>query len=327
MSIEAKAVLLNRFETLISDTVTANQSNDILRVLSEELDHYSLEQTQGADTEDDIYLEAFISAKEIEGRSPKTIERYRYVLSRFMLEAKVSTRQTTVYHLRRYISAQKQRGLSDTTLEGIREIFSSYYNWLHRESLIDTNPCANLGAIKCQKKIKYAYSDIDLEKLKMHCKTDRDRALIFFLLATGCRISEVCGLNRCDVNLQTLECKVLGKGNKERIVFIDEVTAMVLSEYLTKRKDNFPALFVGKGTQRLSPHGVRYMLHRIQSVSGIKTTVHPHRFRRTLATNLIRRGMPIQEVARILGHEKLDTTMKYVCMNDQDIRHSYSKYI
>lgn len=168
--------------------------------------------------------------------------------------------------------------------------------------------------------------DVDLELLKTHCKRTRDKAIILFLLSTGCRISEVTQLNRTDVDFDNLVCKVLGKGNKERMVYIDAVTAMILNEYLQSRKDDSPALFVGKGSPRLSQGGIRLVLKNIQKDAQIKTTVHPHRFRRTLATNLIHRGMPIQEVARILGHEKLDTTMKYVCLNDSDIKFSYNKF-
>lgn len=327
MPIEAKAVLLNRFESALNSMLTVNQTNSVLSALSDELANYRVEQSDMNADGDDDFLEAFISAKEIEGRSSKTLKRYRYIIHRFQLAANVPTREVTVFHIRKYLADQKSCGLSDSTLEGMREVFSSYFNWLQRENLIDNNPCANLGAIKCQKKVRLAYSEVELERLKTNCRRIRDKAIVCFLLSTGCRISEMIQLNCDDVDLKNRECKVLGKGNKERIVYIDTVSAMTLDEYLKTRTDNSPALFAGRGTERLKAQGIRKMLKDLQCAAHIETKVHPHRFRRTLATNLIHRGMPIQEVAKILGHEKLDTTMKYVCINDGDIKYSYNKYI
>jgi site-specific recombinase XerD len=150
---------------------------------------------------------------------------------------------------------------------------------------------------------------------------------VCLLYSTGCRVSEIAGLNRDDIDLRNRECSVLGKGNKERKVFFDSVAAMVIADYLKERSDDLPALFIGKGTHRLQPGGIRLMLHRVQANAHIDTNVHPHRFRRTLATNLTSRGMPVQEVARILGHEKLDTTLKYICLDDKEIKHSYNKFM
>lgn len=327
MAIEAKAVLLNRFENTLSSMLTATQMSDVLSALSDELVNYQVLQSEQFDITQDDFLNAFISAKGIEGRSAKTLERYKYIIGKFNMDVCIPTREVTVFHIRRYLTDMKARGISDGTLEGVREVFSSYFNWLQRENLIKNNPCANLGAIKCQRKVKQAYSEIDLDLLKSNCKRVRDKAIVCFLLSTGCRISEMTQLNRTDVDLKNRECKVLGKGNKERIVYLDAVTAMTISDYLNSRTDNSMALFIGKGTERLQPHGVRAMLKKLQEAAHIETTVHPHRFRRTLATNLIHKGMPIQEVARILGHEKLDTTMKYVCIDDSDIKYSYNKYM
>ena len=326
MPIEAKAILLSRFEQSLSNILTVNQMNDVLNALSDELVNYQVEQSTFQEGEDD-YLNSFLSAKQIEGRSQKTIARYKYIIKKFKKQVNIPTRYITVFHIRRYLSDLKNKGLADVTLEGMREVFSSYFNWLQHENLIETNPCSNLGVIKCQKKVKQAYTEVDLELLKTHCRSVRDKAIICFLMSTGCRVSEVTQLNIDDVDLKNRECKVLGKGNKERIVYIDTVTAMVLAEYIKNRKDDSPALFIGKGSTRLKPQAIRKMLHTIQEDAHIETVVHPHRFRRTLATNLIHRGMPIQEVARILGHEKLDTTMKYVCLNDMDIKYSYNKFM
>lgn len=202
---------------------------------------------------------------------------------------------------------------------------SSFFGWLQKEGLIPANPCANLGAIKCAKVVREPYSATDIERLKEACSSLRDRAIIMFLLSSGCRISEVCGLNRNDIDMASAECTVLGKGNKERVVYLDSVALMLLRRYLASRKDAHNALFVGLRGERLQPGGVRAMLKQLEAKTGVPN-VHPHRFRRTLATNLIARGMPIQEVAAILGHDKLDTTMKYVYLEKSNIKNSFAKY-
>lgn len=324
MAIEAKALLLKNLEQQLSTAITAAEMSKVLSAVSDQLEEYSVEYATQDIRMDDL-LDAYTAAMQIQGRSEKTIKRYRYLIGRMMEDVNVPTRSITVYHLRQYLAKEKARGISDRTLEGTRQVFSAYFNWLHREQLIDTNPTANLGAIKYPKKIKVTYSEIDIEKMKFCCKTLRDRAIICFLLSTGCRISEMIRLNREDVDLNNLECTVLGKGNKERTVFLDSVTGMLIRDYLTQRKDDSPALFIGKRKQRLSAQGVRAMMVKLAKASDVDH-VHPHKFRRTLATSLIRHGMPIQEVAAILGHDKLDTTMQYVVLDKTDVKNSYRKY-
>jgi site-specific recombinase XerD len=325
MAIEAKVTLLGALERDLSDRLTAAQLADVMSALADRLNSYTMERlVDFAGTSDDLLM-AYINALSVEGRSEKTLERYRYIITRMMESVKVQTNRITVYHLRRYLTDEKTRGISDRTLEGYRQVFSAYFNWLHRERLIENNPTANLGAIKYAKKQKDIYSDADVERMKYSCKTLRDRAIICFLQATGCRVSEVVGLNRDDVDIFNLVATVLGKGNKERTVYLDQVAAMTLQAYLEARKDNSPALFAGKGTDRLQPGAIRQMLVKLGKNAKV-THVHPHKFRRTTATNLIRHGMPIQEVAAILGHDKLDTTMQYVVLDKTAVQYSYKKY-
>lgn len=324
MAIEAKAVLLKGLEQQLSTQITAADMVRVLSAVSDQLAAFQVTQMERSRNLDDL-LEAYISAMQIGGLSEKTIARYTYLIRRMMEAVNVPTRNITVYHLRQYLAKEKARGISDRTLESTRQVFNAYFNWLFREKLIDDNPVANLGAIKYAKKIKIVFTDVDIERMKFCCKTLRDRAIVSFLLSTGCRISEMCRLNRDDVDMNALECRVLGKGNKERTVFLAPVCAMLLREYLSQRVDALPALFIGRGSNRLSPNGVRKMLEGLEAESSVEH-VHPHKFRRTLATNLIRHGMPIQEVAAILGHEKLDTTMQYVVLDKSDIKSSYKKY-
>lgn len=325
MSMEDKATFLSQLETMLSDKLTASDMSKAMCAVSDALGRYDLTAIAAEPAERDDLLGAFVSAMQIQGRSAKTVERYVYILKRLLQAVNATTRQVTVYHLRQYLADEKTRGISDRTLEGYRQVFSSYFNWLQREGLLQKNPVANLGAIKCQKKIKQTYSEIDIEKLKLHCKGLRDRAILTFLMSTGCRISEMTQLDRDSIDFASLEVTVLGKGNKERTVYLDPVAGMTIKQYLAERTDDSPALFVGKGTERLKPGGVRLMLNNLAEDAGVEH-VHPHKFRRTLATNLIRHGMPIQEVAAILGHDKLDTTMQYVVLDKTDVKNSYRKY-
>ena len=326
MAYSDKAALMSALTEKLGDVMTANEMRRVMDIVNEELDSYELRRTAAYDDDEgqDDLLDVYVSAMRVQGRSEKTIERYVYIIGRMTAKMNVHTRSVNVYHLRQFMAEEKARGISDTTLEGYRQIFSAYFNWLQRENLISVNPTANLGAIRCQKKLKAIYSDVDIERLKL-CAGTRDRAIITFLGSTGCRISEVTQLNRQDVDLINLECKVLGKGNKERTVYLSQVAGMALRDYLGERKDDHEALFIGKGTTRMTPHGVRFMLNKLAGRCGVEH-VHPHKFRRTLATNLIRHGMPIQEVAAILGHDKLDTTMEYVVLDRTDVKNAYRKY-
>ena len=324
MTIGAKQSLLRDAEKALGSILTAEQLANIMPKLGDCLAGYEVEQIISDPGVDDL-LDTFLAAKAVEGRSDKTAERYAYIIRRFLHDVKTETSRVTVYHIRQYLLAEKQRGISDSTLGSYRSIFSSYFGWLHKEGLIRSNPCANLNAIKCAKVVREPYSSEDIERLREACKTIRDRALLAFLLSTGCRISEICSLNRDDVDFQSLECTVLGKGNKERVVYVDAVAAMLLKRYLASRKDSNPALFIGIRAERLLPGGVRVMLKQLEAKTGVQN-VHPHRFRRTLATNLISRGMAIQEVAAILGHDKLDTTMRYVYLDKTAVKNSYRKY-
>ena len=328
MALESKAMLLNEMERSLSTMLTASDMSKVLSLLADKLTAYTVDLSPAhapVAAQDDL-LQAYLDTLSVEGKSPRTIKHYAYVLTRLRnaLDG-ISPRQVTVYHLRQYLSSEKARGISDRTLEGNRQTISAYFHWLYREGLIPLNPTANLAPIKYRKKQRKIYSEAEFERMKFHCASLRDRAIILFLRATGCRISEMVGLNRQDLDFTNQETKVLGKGNKERVVYFDSVTAMVLQEYLTTRTDSDPALFNGRGSPRLTPSGVRRMLCNLGVASHVDH-VHPHKFRRTTATSLLRHGMPVQEVAAILGHEKIDTTMMYVVLDQRDIKNAYQKY-
>ena len=328
MSIASRTQLTRELAQVIGHYVNADQMDEIMAAVSEQLGKFSVDleiQCSGSDSETEDLLQAFLSAKQVEGRSPKTIARYEYILKRALRQIGVPIREISVYHLRKFLADEKARGIADSTLDGIREVLSSLFGWIHKEGLIRMDPTANLGTIKVQKKVRKPYSQTDIERLKENCKTSRDKAIVCILLSTGCRISEICGLDRDSLDFVNKEVTVLGKGNKERTVFLDDVCIMCLTRYLSERKDDNPALFIGKRRERLEPGGVREMLRVLANKAGVEN-VHPHRFRRTLATNLIDHGMELQNVSQILGHEKLDTTMKYIYTSKGELKNQYRKY-
>lgn len=327
MSTASKQMLLRDIEGVLGDFLTAHDLTAAMSAVSEQLSAFDIEQSDETvnDAESQELLIAFLDAKRIEGRSDGTLARYKRAIELLYQSLNVPIRKISVFHLRKYLADEKARGLSDSTLDGVRQIFSAYFGWLQKEGLLRENPTANLGAIKSVKKVRKPYSTVDIERLKECCSCDRDRAIVSMLLSTGCRISEVCALNRDSIDFASAEILVLGKGNKERTVFLDEVAVMLIKRYLDSRTDSDEALFIGKGAHRLHPGGVRFMLKTIAAKAGVEN-VHPHRFRRTLATNLIDHGMAIQEVTSILGHDKLDTTMTYVYLDKNNVKNAYRKF-
>ena len=327
LSSEVKVSFLKDLERVLEQDVTAAQLPKILSAVSDVLEHYEFTRIVRQNYAYSLdLLDTWISALKVQGRSPKTIKGYSYLIKRLVRDLNVPIREITVYHLRSWLTKEKDRGISDSTLESNRQAFSSMFGWLWREGLIEKNPVSNIGSIKSQKKVREPYQDIEIELLKQAAGSLRNLAIISFLLATGCRIGEVVKLNRTDIDFINKEVTVLGKGNKERVVYFDDVTAMHLEQYLRSRKDNDPALFISKFKKRIAENGIRLMLNTVAEHAGVTTKVHPHRFRRTRATMLIAHGMPIQEVADILGHEKLDTTMKYVRMDKSTVKHDYKKF-
>ena len=327
MSITAKQYLIKIVCTELSRNLTAADLETVQNRLNDILAKFEVETTPEGknDAESEDLLNAFLAAKRIEGRSEKTLALYRYRITRLMAAVDVPIRHLTVFHLRKYLMDQKDAGLADKTLNGMRSIYCSYFGWLHKEGLLPANPTANLSPIKCARIVRLPFTDTDLENLRDACACNRDRAIMYFLLSSGCRISEMCGLDRDAVDFQRGEAIVMGKGAKERTVFLTDVALLHLRRYFLERKDDSPALFAGRRSERIKPNSVRKMLHDTAERAGVEN-VHPHRFRRTLATNLIGHGMPIQDVAAVLGHDKLDTTLGYTYRKKDDIHINFKKY-
>lgn len=327
MSYVVNRIVIDQLKDKMKDSLTASQLDVLSFAMMDVLTRYDVSPVAANVLEEDTMLDAFLDALRVEGRSPKTLDRYRYIITRFLKSACVPSHMVTQYHIRKYLSEEKNRGIGDGTIKGYCWVFSAYFGWLHRDGIIQKNPMGNIGNVKVQKKVREVFTDVEIEKLKSACSCVRDKAIICFLKATGCRISEVTALNRDDIDFVNLECIVLGKGNKQRTVYIDSVTAMILNTYLSERTDDNPALFVDIRSpfSRLTPGGIRAMLKRIGGVAGV-AHVHPHKFRRTELSELVNRGMSIEQVKTLAGHEKIETTMHYVNVEQANVKNSYRKF-
>lgn len=322
MSAPDKVLLVHKVENTLKPRMFANLLEEAIDEIQDHLDEFDVTHIGTLDSQTEELLDTYINTKKIGGKSEKTLVRYRYIIERFLTAVNLRTKDVTSEHIRAYFATELKRGISESTVDGIRQILNAYFGWLEHEKLIRHNPVFNIEAVKYQKKERLAFSYAEIEKLKRSCENMRDIAIINFLLATGCRISEVIELNKRDVDLDKGECIVLGKGNKERTVFLDDVAILTLREYLSSRSDDSEALFANVRGQRLLPGGVRAFLKKLARKAGVEN-VHPHRFRRTLVTRLLNRGMAIQDVAIIAGHNQIDTTMKYYADSKSRIKNAY----
>ena len=274
-------------------------------------------------------LDAFIASKRLEGRSEKTLSLYRFTIEKMLVKINKNICTVTTEDIRNYLADyREEHGVSKATIDGIRRNLSSIYHWLEEEDYIFVSPIRKIHKIKITKKVKPAYSDEELEKLRDGCKYLRDLAIVEFLFSTGVRIGELVKLNRNDVNFEERECKVLGKGDKERITYFDAKTKLHLQEYLASRTDDNPALFVSirKPASRITTGGMEIMMRRLGQRCNIEKC-HPHRCRRTMATTALEKGMPIELVQRVLGHSQISTTLLYTVIKDSTIKNSHRKYI
>ena len=271
----------------------------------------------------------FIATKKLEGKSERTLRRYQPELEKLVLFLNKKLFEVSPYDLRLYLSLYKdRRKVSNRTLENMRKTISTFFGWLHDEGLISQNPARAVKQIKYDKIVRKPFSAVERERLKNACLFPRDLALSEFLYASGLRVSEVVSLDRSSIDFVTREATVIGKGGKERRFYLSEICAEYLRRYLGSRTDNNPALFVGLKDphRRLTKEGIEYIVKDLGRRAGV-SNVHPHRFRRTLATDLVRKGVPIQDVAQILGHSDLRTTQVYVALDQSTVKYHYNKSV
>lgn len=274
-------------------------------------------------------LQAFLVRKRVEGRSERTLIQYNLHLRRMLQYINKPVKEISGADLFAYIAMYKQkRNVSSVYLDNIRLVCSSFFGWLTNKGYISGNPSASLDPIKKEKRIKKPLSDTELEMLRRKCTLERDIALIECLYSTGVRVSELVSLNRQDIDFDGMKVIVYGKGAKERETYLTASACMHLKEYLDTRADDNAALFVSlrEPHERLTVSGVEEILRKLGESTGIQK-VHPHRLRRTMATNILNKGMPIEEVRELLGHVKLDTTLIYCQVSRENVKHNHKKYM
>ena len=326
-------------ETFINDVVQGMipfldnaQLEELQYVLQQTLHGKSVVQAEAPDLlaqelENQRLLELFIAAKRVEGCSEKSLKYYTVTITTMMQGIGKEIRHIVTDDLRLYMTEyQAKRNSSKVTIDNIRRILSSFFSWLEDEDYILKS--RRIHKVKTTASIKEIYTDEELEVMRDNCEDIRDLALIDMLASTGMRVGELVRLNREDINFTERECVVLGKGDKERPVYFDARTKLHLMAYLDERTDDNPALFVSLKSpyDRLQIGGVEVRIREMGLKLGIKKS-HPHKFRRTLATTAIDKGMPIEQVQRLLGHQRIDTTMMYAQVKQSNVKIAHRKYV
>ena len=293
------------------------------------LKHFADNTTKKDNITNDEYLKLFLDAKRIEGCSDRTIAYYRATIDHFIDNIDEPIRSIPTETIRNYLANYQNRSkCSKVTVDNIRRNISSFFSWLEEEDYILKSPMRRIHKIKTAKVVKQIISDEGIEILRDSCSQPRDLAIIDMLYSTGIRVGELVNLNIADINFEQRECIVFGKGDKERRVYFDAKTKIHLQNYLRLRSDDNPALFVTLDApyKRLKISGVEIRLRELGRKNHLEK-IHPHKFRRTMATRAIDKGMPIEQVQKILGHSQIDTTMQYAIVNQNSVKASHQKYI
>lgn len=305
----------------------------VREVLIEELGSYTLVASSNQEKEqkhkNEELLAQFISSKKIEGCSVNTLKYYRSSIEQLLNVVDKHITHISTNDIRQFLSDyQSERGLSKVTIDNLRRIYSSFFAWLEDEDYIAKSPVRRIHKVRTDSLVKEVISDEAIEVLRDSCTEMRDLALIDLLASTGIRVGELVKMNRDDIDFQERQCVVLGKGNKEREVYFNARTKLHLTRYLETRIDDNPALFVSLKApySRLTISGVEVRLRLLGKNVGLQK-IHPHKFRRTFATMAIDKGMPIEQVQRLLGHVRIDTTLHYAMVNQTNVKMAHRKYI
>lgn len=310
----------------MDEYLTANQSQKLQRVLVTRL---TKQVKTISNLSNNNYLSMFLNAKKIEGCSERTLAYYKTTVEKLLDDVNDPIRKVTTDDIREYLASyQSINDCSKTTIDNIRRNISSFFTWLEEEDYIIKSPMRRIHKIKTTKTVKEVISDEEIEKMRDKCQNLRDLAIIDLLYSTGIRIGELVRLNIDDIDFEERECIVFGKGDKERRVYFDAKTKIHLMSYINSRSDENPALFVTLDSpyDRLRISGVEIRLRHLGRELGINK-VHPHKFRRTMATRAIDKGMPIEQVQRLLGHSQIDTTMHYAIVNQTNVKVAHRKFI
>lgn len=322
-----------------------NMEEKLVKIINEMAEHLSIAQMkklqevliknlcdsepEKAEISNYDYLQLFLDAKKIEGCSERTLQYYQVTVERLFKCIKTPVRKQTTEEIRKYLSDyQKINNCSKVTVDNIRRNISSFFSWLEEEDYILKSPMRRIHKIKTKQQVKEIISDEVIEKLRDNCSCARDLAMIDLLYSTGVRVGELVNLDISDIDFEARECIVFGKGDKERKVYFDAKAKLHLLNYLSTRNDTNPALFVTLDSphSRLKISGVEIRIRQLGRKLNL-TKIHPHKFRRTMATRAIDKGMPIEQVQKILGHSQIDTTMQYAIVNQINVKTSHQKFI
>ena len=323
ISMEEKIVtIINK----IADYLNISQMKKLQEVL---LQTFSKNTIQKEEISNDEYLRLFLDAKRIEGCSERTIKYYSVTVVRMLQKIETPVRKISTEEIRKYlVDYQKINDCSKVTVDNVRRNISSFFSWLEEEDYILKSPMRRIHKIKTKQPVKEIISDEAIELLRDHCQCPRDLAMIDLLYSTGIRVGELVNLNISDIDFEARECIVFGKGDKERKVYFDAKAKLHLLNYLHKRDDDNPALFVTLDAphERLKISGVEIRIRTLGRKLNMGK-IHPHKFRRTMATRAIDKGMPIEQVQKLLGHSQIDTTMQYAIVNQTNVKTSHQKFI
>lgn len=320
------SIIIKNILTEMADYLDVSQMRKLQDVLLKEFSRN--EELEKREITNDEYLMMFISAKEIEGVSQRTSEFYRSTVVNFLKEVEIPVRKILTDDIRAYLANyQKKNNCGKVTLDNIRRNLSSFFSWLAEEDYILKSPMNRIHKVKTAKVVKKIISDEDIERIRYNCDCLRDTAIINLLYSSGIRVGELVNLNIEDIDLENRECIVFGKGDKERVAYFDAKTKIDLQRYIESRNDDNPALFVtlDKPYDRLKISGVEIRVRNLGR--ELNLNIHPHKFRRTMATRAIGKGMPVEQVQKILGHSQLDTTMHYAMVNQKNVKMSHEKYL
>lgn len=323
--------LLNKLSLVLIENVETEKINDIINRMLIILNDYEITNRSTelmiVDTPNVSLLKQYSASLLIEGKSKLTAKNYIRTCNKLAEFMNKSFLDAKSYDIKTFLAFEKQRGISNVTLRNTRMYLSAFFGWLEREEIIDKNPCKSVKTIKCEEMVKLPFSTVEMDMLKKYCTNDKTRAIVEMLISSGVRVSELTNAKLSDINFDTLTFHVKhGKGNKERITYFTEVASMYLKRYLLSRNDNIDMLFVNRLGMQYSTNGIRDMLNKIAQRANVEN-VHPHRFRRTFATELAKKGMDIQEIKKLMGHSDINTTLKYVYTNNAMAEASYRKYV
>ena len=320
---EMTSCLTNLQMITLEETIRKNFENVQITKITDELK----EQEERASNK--TLIEAYISSKKVEGCSNRTLNYYNDIVQKFVFNTKKPIKDICTDDIRNYLSTYKETSnCTEVTIDNLRRVFSSFFSWLEDEDYIIKSPVRRIHKVKTAKVIKETFTDESIEKMRDTCDDIRNLAIVEFLISTGVRVGELVNLNKADINYEERSCVVLGKGNKQREVYFDAKTKLHLLQCINQRNDENSALFVSnnKPHQRLSIAGIELIVKKLGKELDINK-VHPHKFRRTLATMAIDKGMPIEQVQKLLGHVKIETTMHYAMVNQNNVKISHRKYI